>query len=51
MGNIELPCEIISMDSSFFMDTGEIDKDATMIKIDQAIYYCNSLSRSYDVES
>ena len=51
MGNIELPCEIIWMDNAFLMDTGKIDKDATMIKIGQAIYYCNSLSRSYDFES
>ena len=51
MGNIELICEIIWLDDVFFMDTGKIYKDATMIKIGQAIYYCNSLSRSYDVES
>ena len=27
------------MDNAFLMDTGKIDKDATMIKIGQAIYY------------
>ena len=33
------------------MDTGKIYKDATMIKIGSAIYYCNSWSRLSDIKS
>ena len=51
MRNIELTCAINWLDDVFFMDTGKIYIDATMIKIGQGIYYCNSMSRLSDVES
>ena len=39
MGNVELTCEIIWTNDEIFMDTGNNFKDATMMKIGQAIYY------------